>query len=346
MHPFQQALYSSVDSRVLELILFPTEQCNFRCTYCYEDFKLGRMSPPVVSGLKALLRHRFERLQLLTISWFGGEPLLALGLVEEVSEYILTLTRLHSHVVYTAGMTTNGYLLSPSTFTRLVGLGINRFQVSLDGDCEAHDSTRRRLGGGGSFGRIWDNLLAVRDSSIAADVLLRVHLTSANFASVEALIRRIRTEFSRDGRFRVLLKPIGRLGGPHDESLPVLPREQTDEVVVHLGQILGSDVRLANEDLKTEQAICYASKANSLAIRSDGSVAKCTVALSDPRNRVGQLSEDGKITFDRGRLNSWLRGLETLDQEDLSCPYKGLPGDPAATPAHPSLVELRPRWAT
>lgn len=38
-----------------ELILFPTEQCNFRCTYCYEDFKLGRMSNGTVNGIKALI---------------------------------------------------------------------------------------------------------------------------------------------------------------------------------------------------------------------------------------------------------------------------------------------------
>jgi len=30
------------------LILLSSEQCNFRCTYCYEKFELGRMQAPVV----------------------------------------------------------------------------------------------------------------------------------------------------------------------------------------------------------------------------------------------------------------------------------------------------------
>ena len=62
---------------VLHLILLPTEACNFRCTYCYEDFRLGRMSEDVVRGVEALLSRRAEGLARLEISWFGGEPLAA-----------------------------------------------------------------------------------------------------------------------------------------------------------------------------------------------------------------------------------------------------------------------------
>ncbi len=32
----------------LGLILMPTEQCNFRCTYCYEDFAIGKMSKSTI----------------------------------------------------------------------------------------------------------------------------------------------------------------------------------------------------------------------------------------------------------------------------------------------------------
>ena len=32
----------ALTTRRLHLILLPTEQCNFRCKYCYEDFQHGR----------------------------------------------------------------------------------------------------------------------------------------------------------------------------------------------------------------------------------------------------------------------------------------------------------------
>jgi len=323
MEQLQKAIYSAVDSRSLELIIFPTEQCNFRCIYCYEDFKLGRMSHKIVSGIKELIRHRFSTLQMLTINWFGGEPLLGFAVVEEVSEHILSLSEQHPHVRYIAGMTTNAYLLSLEKACRLVSLGINGFQVSLDGEKKLHDMTRRRADGGESFERIWGNLLAIRDSDLVVEILLRIHLTSTNLFSIEELLRKISEAFGGDHRFRVLLKPIGRWGGSNDESLPVLPPRQAKEVMAKLRGLLDG-VRIADEAIEAEHSVCYASKANSFAIRSDGSVAKCTVALSDSRNRVGHLSEDGKIVFDRGNLDLWLRGLETGDPIDLACPLIGL----------------------
>jgi len=36
-------ILATLNPKSLELILYPTEQCNFRCTYCYEDFLIGRM---------------------------------------------------------------------------------------------------------------------------------------------------------------------------------------------------------------------------------------------------------------------------------------------------------------
>jgi uncharacterized protein len=70
--------------------------------------------------------------------------------------------------------------------------------------------------------------------------------------------------------------------------------------------------------------VCYASKANSLAIRADGGIAKCTVALYDARNSVGKLQDDGTVSIDRERLLPWLRGLESLKPSELACPYNGM----------------------
>ena len=52
---------SCTNNRVLHLIVLPTEACNFRCTYCFEDFKLKRMEPWVVLGLERWLTSRASR---------------------------------------------------------------------------------------------------------------------------------------------------------------------------------------------------------------------------------------------------------------------------------------------
>ncbi|HEY0232414.1 MAG TPA: radical SAM protein, partial [Dokdonella sp.] len=73
--------------------VLPTEKCNFRCTYCYEDFKIGRMQAPVVRGLKRLISNRAPSLRRLSLSWFGGEPLLAKPVVLEVGTHAYKVAR-------------------------------------------------------------------------------------------------------------------------------------------------------------------------------------------------------------------------------------------------------------
>ena len=72
----------------LHLIILPTEQCNFRCKYCYEDFKVGKMAKFCVEGINKLISQRLPNTSNLTISWFGGEPLLALDIISNISHHI------------------------------------------------------------------------------------------------------------------------------------------------------------------------------------------------------------------------------------------------------------------
>ena len=71
-------------TNILNLTVLPTEQCNFRCVYCYESFCRGGMSPVVVTALERFLDLRAPGLDRLSIAWFGGEPLLAADVVERI----------------------------------------------------------------------------------------------------------------------------------------------------------------------------------------------------------------------------------------------------------------------
>ncbi|HKP37373.1 MAG TPA: radical SAM protein, partial [Pyrinomonadaceae bacterium] len=167
-----------LNTRILELILLPTEKCNFRCTYCYEDFEMGRMSPEIILGIKNLILNRANDLDRLQLSWFGGEPLAALDVVLEVSGFAAQLAAKKSHLNYRAHMTTNASLLDPATFDKLVDVGVLDYQITLDGPREIHNQTRVQAGGGGTFDRIWNNLLAIRATNLPASIHLRIHFDS------------------------------------------------------------------------------------------------------------------------------------------------------------------------
>jgi uncharacterized protein len=312
---------AAFDPTYLNLILLPTEQCNFRCTYCYEDFEIGRMSPAVVASVKALLEARAPELEGLEISWFGGEPLLAKPIIAEISDHARRLSNDHSFV-YSANITTNAYLLDPRAARDLVAGGVVLMQISLDGPQRVHDQTRVKATGAGTFERIWSNLLALRESDLHCEFMLRVHYSPDNVADLDPLIAQINEEFAQDERFKVYFKSIERLGGPNDAGLRVFTEADNARVKNSL------DARLRRPEqvfpLGDDDYVCYAAKPNSLMIRADGSLGKCTVALRDPRNHLGRIASDGTLDVNDNLLRLWARGFASLDEVELGCPYSGL----------------------
>ena len=70
----------------LFLYLLPTEECNFRCKYCYEEFRHIWMSQETQDGIIEYVKTNISRYKFLRVEWFGGEPLLALNAIEYMSK--------------------------------------------------------------------------------------------------------------------------------------------------------------------------------------------------------------------------------------------------------------------
>ncbi|MGW8365713.1 radical SAM protein [Streptomyces wedmorensis] len=314
---FDKEFTTSFRNDRLHLILLPTEQCNFRCTYCYEDFAIGRMAPEVVSGIKNLIDRRAPELRRLQLSWFGGEPMLGRRIIEDVAAHARRAQERYEGLSYESDMTTNGYMLDGGTAEHLAGLGIRAYQISLDGPDEYHDRTRVRADGKETFQQIWRNLLSVRECSAPVRMLLRIHLTPENMPVMPEFLTRIRDTFLDDSRFSVFLKRVVRLGGPNDETMDVL--ESDDPKIADLKKLLVQGG--SSERVFAPEEVCYAARANSLLVRADGRLGKCTVALSDPANTIGRLLPDGSLEVDNPRLRPWLQGWESRDPELNACPY-------------------------
>ena len=203
MNRLQERLAGCIDDRLVHLILMPTEACNFRCTYCYEEFKLNRMQPRVVLGVKNFLALRAPDLRGLNLSWFGGEPLLALDIMEDILDHARALVRSHPLIRLVSDITTNAYTLSRNVFERLLDRGVAQYQVSLDGPREWHDRKRVLAGGRGTFDRVWTNLLGMRDVSRDFRVIVRLHVDRDNHGALPRFIAEYGQQFGKDPRFKL-----------------------------------------------------------------------------------------------------------------------------------------------
>jgi len=285
------------------------------------------MSREVQDNCIALIRNRAHDLEHLHIRWFGGEPLAASDVVERISGAIREIEDAHPDLNYVGSMTTNGYLMDAVRAARLVGLGIRHFQISLDGPRESHDGTRVMKNGRGSFEVIMANLAAIRASSLDLSILLRLHMTRENAASLPNFVREIARKYLVDPRFTLFLMPIAHLGGPNDAETEILSHVEAAELSVRLraitAEVIGHQPS-PPEGAAQAWSVCYAAKPNSFVIRADGSVGKCTVALSSQANRVGRLGKDGRVELDQDRHRPWLLGWETRNPDMLHCPMEAV----------------------
>lgn len=173
----------------LFLTIAPTLDCNFACPYCYENRRKGKMSPEVQEALVAFIQDAVDNgTNNLDISWYGGEPLLYVDVVENLSRKIAKLASdngclLKMHIV------TNGYLLTPEIVEMMDEIGITKVQITLDGLPEHHDVRRPLRGGGGTFDRIMNNLSLFDDSPIT--VLVRMNVDNENCKDFYALKKKI-----------------------------------------------------------------------------------------------------------------------------------------------------------
>lgn len=317
----RKELAAAFDQSRLSLIVSPTEKCNFRCTYCYEDFALGKMSAHVYNALKLYVAKQMPRLRLFSLSWFGGEPLLCADMVEDFTAYCRGMALQYGVRMPATAMTTNAYKLTLPLLQRLVAVGIVGYQVSLDGEAKAHDLTRKLAGGRGTFDRIYANLLAAReiDPALPLAISIRLHLHEDNVDSQIALTKRIAQDFGPDARFSVFPKRIGDLGGTGVKKLGLLDSSADVEAQV-LRIFNASESATSQRRDCVLPSVCYASKPNNLFVRPTGRIAKCTVALDSDDNDIGRLNEDGELELDTEKALLWCYGFQTGEATDLSCP--------------------------
>ncbi|RIV24404.1 radical SAM protein [Alicyclobacillaceae bacterium I2511] len=310
---------------ILHLVLLPTEQCNFRCTYCYQNFERGKMTLETISGLKHFVGEQARFLREMSVSWFGGEPLLAPEVILELSQEFLLQSRKYG-VDYSADISTNGYFLDTELFQKLLQVGIQRWMITLDGPERVHDERRKLMGGGGTFQRILENLKQIKNLPGDFEIHLRINFDHHNLEFIPEFIQELGLEFSADSRFQVMFQPVGRWGGAQDDRLPICEdRLANMKLWDFANTAISEKLHLASvvkQSLGPGGSVCYAAKPYSLVVGANGALHKCTCALDEEINQVGQLFSDGTMEVDYDKMAQWVNPHAEEDKECQRCYFR------------------------
>lgn len=170
---------------VLSITIELTNSCNFRCLYCYQGHVPIHLDRPVHDRLLRYLTRRMSDVRHLHVNWFGGEPLLRLRMIEELSNGMAVIAQSHGCKV-SQYITTNGYLLSSNVARKLKELGISNVQITLDGDEDSHNRLRPHISGRGTYGRVLAGCENV--VTVGLDLLLRINLNQWSATGVDHLL--------------------------------------------------------------------------------------------------------------------------------------------------------------
>lgn len=308
----------------LSLIVLPSEECNFRCTYCSQLFERGTMAPHIRAAIRRFISAQVPKLRSLWIGWFGGEPLLGYDVIQELAPFLQDATRDHE-VSYASHITTNGYLLTPERVQNLLKWGVLDYQVTLDGLPEVHDTKRPLKEGGPTFARIMGNLMEMRRCAERFKVRVRVNFDRENISSLQRFFDFLGDQLESDPRFEIAFNPVGKWGGANDDRLNVF----TDEVLACQAGLRDQarkarlPIESAMRRAKAGSFLCHATLAGGFVIGADGRLMKCTNFGIMPKeiNVIGQLLDDGTIELDRTTNLKWIVPFYNHDPKCKKCFY-------------------------
>jgi len=149
--------FRSARHTLRNLILLITEQCNLRCDYCYIRKVPRAMSRETAQqSVDFLFAAAKASRDPLSITFFGGEPLLKPALIEFIHDAATRRARQDDREI-SFSMTTNATLVTERNAEMIARLRIG-LRVSLDGIGDVQDRHRRTVDGKGSFSLIARNL--------------------------------------------------------------------------------------------------------------------------------------------------------------------------------------------
>ena len=139
-----------------------TEDCNLRCTYCFEKHKKNKMSKEVgVKAVEWLVDNAiYNHDNSIHVMFFGGEPLLNIDTIEEILEKGTELCR-KRNLQFTASMVTNATVMNDRIYNvikKYRDIANFNIQLSVDGIPEIHDFYRLTAAGKGSFSMVEKNI--------------------------------------------------------------------------------------------------------------------------------------------------------------------------------------------
>jgi len=292
------------DKNRVDVIVMPNFDCNFACPYCYESHDHSkRMAKDVETAITKWLGKLIDTHKVILLNWFGGEPLLSYKTILSIGGYAHERCK-ERGVSLLSHITTNGYAFNKTIIAQLIDIEIFSYQITVDGPPDIHNRTRILKSGGGSFERVYSNILQLVEADKRVKISLRVNYNHNNLHSIPELLSLFPP--SVRPQLRVVYEPI--FGNSELSATKNISAEEISSSVAKyyaLASKMGFDVVLGGLGIG-KLVYCYAEREEQYIVNYNGEVFKCSVSDFSSSNRVGYISGDGDFIKDGPKWDTWV----------------------------------------
>ena len=304
----------------MHLTLAPTMDCCFRCHYCFEKYKEKKYMTPEIMDQIIKYVTSYPELKNIKITWFGGEPLMAVPQIEEFYDKFRDIWQ----EPFISNIITTGYHIDKESIRVMQKVGISSVQITLDGMKETHNKVKHLPSGEDVFERILSNIELLNDSAPEINITIRVNLTLENKEEYIPLHKLCLTRFY--GRSNITISPAFVL----DRGTGDICRSNNN---IFFGHIERSKfiLNLAKNGINSVFVRYPEPFFNECAIRNEMAIAfdpegyayKCWEVIGNKEYAIGKLNDDGILTdINQTILNRQLYGADTFDDPICSqCKY-------------------------
>ena len=310
----QLRLYQTrFNSDHLTLTIAPTMNCNFRCVYCFEANNLSNnkvMDESVQQAIIELARGKMKTIQALHIVWYGGEPLLAMDVIEKLSTELIKMAE-ENNVTYDALMISNGYFLTKDVAQKLSKYKVNSIQVTIDGPKHIHDKRRILAGGQGTFDKLISNLK--ESCGELQSISLRINTDKDNQEEVDDVVNLL-----KENGLESIYCYLGFVRNTDVYSLDrcfnmeTYGKVQFDFAIKHgFSPLIDYPINRAN--------FCSADFYFNYSIDPDGYLYNCWNDVGNKDARVGSLFDEERANFNLEYFMKYILFDATVDSQCAEC---------------------------
>lgn len=270
----------------LKIAINTTYGCNARCNYCFEcNADHNKMSYETADIVADYICKAINEKTLVTYRWFGGEPLLAVDIIDRI------IARVNKYfdnkLEYRSVILSNGTVYNDEILYKMYNdWHVYEFHVTLDGEKEVHNKKKNFIKPGfDGYSKVMNLIKELLEHDVI--VACRINIDKNNIDSLNNIICTF-DDYEHKELLNIYAAPVRRHTRESEEYC--FDYSEYNEVFDRIFSILYEHDLLADAEFiapKRKVTCCSTRATNEIVVDTQGNLFKCMQTATNDQYAVG-----------------------------------------------------------